>query len=143
MTATGEGLFRIRVLIAEAHGLMRTVLREVLDWEPDIEVVGEAAGGETALRLAGELLPDVVLADMLMPPPAGLDLARRLRSELPSTRTILMGLDWVACLGRQVSSAGAAGFIVKCQAVEDLGVAVHEVSAGRTFLPGEREGGRR
>lgn len=99
MIPAAGGLRQIRVLIAEGHGLMRTVLREVLSWEPGTD------------------------------------------SKLPTIRTIVMGLYRVACLRRDFSGAGAAGFIVKRQTVEGLGLAGRQVSGDRPCLPRELKGG--
>jgi DNA-binding NarL/FixJ family response regulator len=121
---------------------MRVGLRQLLDRELDIEVVGEAANGDEALRLAVQLLPDVLLADIVMPPPDGVELARRLRSELPSIRTLVLTPFPDARISQMASRAGAAGCIVKQFAFDELAAAIRVVAARGSYLSGQRNGGQ-
>jgi two-component system, NarL family, response regulator NreC len=80
----------IRVLIADDHGLMRAGLRAMLQGDAEMEVIGDAADGDAALALAAQLRPDVVLADITMPGPDGITIARRLQQTLPHTRVLIL-----------------------------------------------------
>ena len=78
----------IRVLLVDDHTVVRKGLRTFLSYDPDLEVVGEAADGAQALRLARELSPDVVLMDLLMPGMDGIEAAAAIRHELPETEVL-------------------------------------------------------
>ena len=125
---------RIRILIADDHALVRSGLRMILETEPDLEVVGEAAGGAEALALALAERPDVVLADISMPPPDGIALASLLCEQLPSTRTLVVSMHEEAGLVAQALAAGAAGYVIKRAAPAALIRAVRQVARGETFV---------
>jgi len=78
----------IRILLVDDHTVVRKGLRTFLSYDPDLEVVGEAADGAQALRLARELSPDVVLMDLLMPGMDGIEAAAAIRHELPETEVL-------------------------------------------------------
>ena len=78
----------IRILLVDDHTVVRRGLRTFLSYDPDLEVVGEAADGAQALRLARELSPDVVLMDLLMPGMDGIEAAAAIRHELPETEVL-------------------------------------------------------
>lgn len=103
----------IQVLIADDHGVLRAGLRALLDAEPDLEVVGEAVDGDEALRLAERLRPDLVLLDISMPGPGGVEITRRLREALPQLRVLILTVHEDESLLREVIQAGAAGYITK------------------------------
>src|SRR5512143_1961595 len=98
----------IRVLIADDHAMVRTGLRMILEVQPGIEVVGEAADGAEAFELALALLPTIVLADISMPPPDGIELARLLCRDAPNVRTIMVSMHQDAEMVQDAFAAGAA-----------------------------------
>jgi DNA-binding NarL/FixJ family response regulator len=126
----------IRVLIVDDQPLMRTGFRMILDAEPDLEVVGEAADGEEAVRLAGRVRADVVLMDVRMPGMDGIEATRRLAGDGvqdPVRVLILTTFD----LDEYVLSAlraGASGFLLKDVPPEDLVEAIKVVAAGDALL---------
>jgi two-component system, NarL family, response regulator NreC len=124
----------IRVLIADDHGLMRAGLAALLKCETDMEVVGAAANGREALRLARELRPDVLLADISMPPPDGIELARLLKAELPECRTLIVSMHDDLQLVQNALNAGAAGYLVKHALEADLSRAVRTVAGGQVYM---------
>src|SRR5687768_15927149 len=81
---------KIRVLVADDHALFRRALTSVFDDEADIELVGEANDGEEAIRMAAELAPDVILMDVRMPKVLGIDAARQIKVDQPSTRIVML-----------------------------------------------------
>jgi two-component system response regulator NreC len=122
----------LRVLIADDHGLVRAGLRSLLSSNPEIEVVGEAANGDEALRLATELAPDVVLLDISMPGPGGSGIVttRRLREAAPGVRVLILTMHEDKGLLREAVAAGAIGYILKRAVEADLLVAIDSVARG-------------
>jgi DNA-binding NarL/FixJ family response regulator len=125
----------VRVLIVDDQSLVRAGFRMILESEPDVEVVGEAADGVEALELAGELAPDVILMDVRMPNVDGLEATRRLldgRDDGPRV-LILTTFD----LDEYVYEAlrvGASGFLLKDTPPEQLVEAIHVVANGDALL---------
>ncbi len=122
---------KITVLIVDDHPLFRQGLREVLNAQPDLVVIGEAADGEEALRVARELLPRVVLVDVNIPTLNGLQVARRLRQDVPGARAVILtGYDDDEQVFHAIR-AGACGYFPKDVMPEKLVDAVREVNGGR------------
>ena len=131
---TNEGV--IRVVLADDQSLVRAGFRALLDAQPDIEVVGEAAEGEQAVRLTTEHHPDVVLMDIRMPGVDGLAATRRIASNerLHTTRVVILttfGLDEYVF---EALRSGASGFLVKDTEPEELVQSVRVVAAGDALL---------
>ena len=124
----------IRIVIADDHALVRKGISMILECEPDILVVGEAPDGERALALAFELAPDLVLADVTMPPPDGIELARQLRTLLPDTKTIIVSMHEDAPTVRAAFDAGAVGYVIKRATDSELVAAIHSAVAGHNYL---------
>ena len=124
----------IRVLLADDHTLVRAGIRALLATMPQVEVVGEAADGEEALRLALGLLPDVILMDIAMKGVNGLQATARLRQELPATRVIILSMHATGDYLQQALRAGAAGYILKDAATLELQLALAAVARGDTYL---------
>jgi two-component system response regulator NreC len=124
----------ISVLIADDHGVLRAGLRVLLDREPDMHVVGEAADGDRALQLAGTLQPDVVLMDVSMPGAGGVETTRKLKASWPGTRVLILTIHEDASLLNEAIRAGASGYIVKRAAESELVDAIRAVARGQTYL---------
>ena len=124
----------VRVLLADDEELVRTGLRMILGAEPGLEVVGEAANGEEAIRLVDEIAPDVVLMDLRMPVLDGLEATRRLHAA-PVAIVILTTFDTDANV-HEALAAGAAGFLLKDAPAERLVAAVRAAAAGDAVLAG-------
>ena len=124
----------IRILIADDHGLMRAGLHAMLEDEPAVEVVGEAASGEEVLQLAGEVSPDIVLLDINMPGMDGIETTRRLRISYPQTRVLILTVYAEESLLREAIQAGASGYIIKRAAEEELITAIQAISRGDIYI---------
>jgi two-component system response regulator DesR len=120
----------IRVLIAEDQAMVRGALASLLGLEDDIEVVGEAGRGDTALDSARALRPDVALLDIEMPGLDGLAVAAALTRELPGTRALILTTFGRPGYLRRAIDAGAAGFLLKDAPATQLADAIRAVAAG-------------
>ncbi len=124
----------IRVLLADDHAVLRAGLRALLSSQPDIEVVGEAATGAEALARAQELSPDIVLMDITMSGPDGLEAIRQIRQTLPGTRVLALTMHDNLSYLREVLEAGGSGYVLKMAADTELLSAIHAVQQGGTYL---------
>ena len=121
----------MRILIVDDNERVRRGIRAILSSETNCEVCGEAADGADALQKARELLPDLLLVDVSMPGPNGLETARVLRRELPSARIIIMSQHDPAQLLPRAMEAGAHACVDKGRLDADLLAAIENV--GRTW----------
>jgi DNA-binding NarL/FixJ family response regulator len=126
----------IRVLLAEDQAIVRAGFRALLDSEPDIVVVGEAATGTEAVQLAKELRPDLVVMDIRMPELDGLEATRRITTDpdLPATRVLVLTTFELDEYVFGALRAGASGFLLKGGELTDLLAAVRTVAAGEALL---------
>jgi two-component system response regulator NreC len=127
-------MLKIRVLLADDHGVVRAGIRAVVAAEPDMEVVGEAADGPSALELAAALDPDVVVADISMPGMTGVELTTRLREAAPGRKVVLLTVHEDVGYLRAVLEAGAVGYVPKRAAADDLVRALRAVAAGGAYV---------
>lgn len=124
----------MRILIADDHGLLRAGLRTLLNAEPDLEVVGEAADGEETLRLTRELQPDVVLMDISMPGCGGIETTRRLVDLRSAVRVLILTVHEDTALLQAAIRAGAAGYILKRAVDVELIGAIRAVARGDLYV---------
>ncbi len=125
---------RIRVLLVDDHQIMRQGLGALLAGVPDIEVVGEAADGRTALDLVRTLVPDVVVMDVGMPELNGVEATRQIRAEYEHVKVIALSTHTDRNYVKHMLEAGACGYVLKIAAHDELVRAVRAASLGRTHL---------
>jgi DNA-binding NarL/FixJ family response regulator len=125
---------RIRVLIADDQALVRAGFRQLLEREPDLDVIGEAADGAEAVALARTGRPDVVVMDVRMPNVDGLEATRRVLSEPPAPRVLVLTTFDLDEYVFEALRAGASGFLLKDAAPDELVSAVRLVARGDALL---------
>jgi two-component system, NarL family, response regulator LiaR len=125
---------KIRVVIADDHAVVREGTRILLERENDIEVVGEAADGEEAIKLIEELKPDVAMLDISMPKVSGIEVTRRIKPRFPSLAVLILTAydndEYVFAL----LEAGAAGYLLKDVNGREIVEAVRSVYSGESVL---------
>ncbi len=127
----------IRALIADDHALVRAGIRALVEKIDDVSVIAETGEGGEALRLIKELKPDVVLLDVTMPGLSGLEVLAESRKHLPNVRVIILTVHDEAEYAMQALRAGAAGFLPKSAAANELQVAIETVSRGEVYVSDE------
>jgi DNA-binding NarL/FixJ family response regulator len=124
----------IRVLVADDHALFRAGIRKLLQTFAGVEVVGEAADGHEALRVAVAQRPDVVLMDIAMPDLNGVEAAARLTRDGPRPRVVILSMHAGEEHVLRAIRAGAAGYLLKDASPAELETAVRAVARGETYL---------
>lgn len=125
---------KIRILLVDDHTVVRKGFRVLLSQQSDFEVVGEAANGREAVRLATELSPDVVIMDVAMPEVNGVLATRQIMESSPRCRVVILSMHKDAVYVRETLRAGAKGYLLKDSIDHDLINAVRAVANGGSFL---------
>ena len=124
----------MKILIADDHPIVRRGLRQVLESDPSMVVVGEATNGDEALDLARQVEWDLAVFDFSMPGKSGLDLLDTVKREFPSRPVLVMSMHSEELHGERVLKAGAAGYISKESAPQELASAVRKVARGGRYV---------
>ncbi len=125
---------QIRVLLADDHKLVRAGIRSLLERLPDVEVIAEASDGREAIRLVEKNEPQIVLMDLAMPELNGLEATQYLTSTFPKVRVIILSIYADEEHVYQALRAGAAGYLLKGAATEELELAIRSVAQGTDYL---------
>jgi DNA-binding NarL/FixJ family response regulator len=125
---------KIRILLADDHTLVRDGIRSLLEDTPDMVVVGVAEDGHTAVKMACQLEPDVVLMDIAMPLLNGLEATRQIKQQCPRVKVLILSMHENEEYIRQALARGAMGYILKDAAAHDLLDAIHAVQRGEAVL---------
>jgi DNA-binding NarL/FixJ family response regulator len=128
---------RLRILIADDHGLVRRGAREVLNSQHGWRVVGEAANGREALLKAIDLKPDVAVIDLGMPDLDGIEVTRKVREAVPEIKILVLTMHDSDHMVRRALEAGAHGYLLKSDLTDSLPKAVKAVSEGKRFFTTE------
>jgi two-component system response regulator NreC len=124
----------MKILLADDHKLIREGLRLLLEKLGRITIVGEADNGISAVRLARDLKPDLVLMDIAMPDLNGIEATRRIRAEAPGVKVIALSMHTDKRFVRHMFAAGAAGYVLKGSAFEEVSLAIKAVAMGRLYI---------
>ena len=124
----------IRIMLVDDHTMVREALRTVLEQDSGMQVVAEVGDGETALRMAEELAPDVVVMDIALPGQSGIEITRRLLATHPEIKVLALSTYLDRRIVQQMLDAGARGYIVKSAAGAELKQGIRSVVEGRSYL---------
>lgn len=134
MVEDGSDAATLRVLLVDDQQLMREGLRMLLEAEPGLSIAGEAEDGGAAVRLYGELLPDVVLMDIRMPVTDGVEATRQIKAQFPEARILILTTFEEDALVHRAIRAGASGYLLKDVTGANLAAAVRSIASGAGVL---------
>jgi two-component system response regulator NreC len=125
---------QIRILLADDHTIVRDGLRALLEREPDMTVIGDAADGRETIRLTEDLSPDVVIMDLAMPVLSGIEATRRILAAKPQTAVVILSMHQDESYVLGSLNAGAKGYLLKDSMRKEVIDAIRAVSQGRSFF---------
>lgn len=124
---------RTSILLADDHDQMRQGLKSLLAREADLDIVGEASTGREAVRMAGELRPDIVIMDVGMPDLGGVEATRIIRRELPGIGIVALSMHSDRRFVTGMLKAGATAYVLKSEVPEELIGAIRSTRVGRVY----------
>jgi len=125
---------RGRILIVDDHDVVRRGIRSVISGDPELEIIGEAATGQDAIRRADELKPDLILLDISLPDISGIEVALRIRKLSAVPKILFLSQHDSIQVANEGLKTGACGFVAKADAARELPEAIPIVLRGGTFL---------
>jgi DNA-binding NarL/FixJ family response regulator len=124
----------LRVLIVDDHDLFRSGLRNLLEEEAGVQIIGEAAAGQEALRIVRELAPDVVVMDLNMPGMGGVEATRHITAHSPLTRVVMLTISDQDNDVIDAILAGACGYLLKDSSIQDLMAGIRAAAMGESLI---------
>ena len=124
----------LRILIADDHPIFRRGLCDVIETDPSLELVGQAANGEEALTCIAELKPDIAILDISMPVMTGIDVTRQLKKYSPGVKIIILSKDDTEEFINELLKYGISAYVTKDNAADDLMTAIRETLKGNIYL---------
>jgi DNA-binding NarL/FixJ family response regulator len=125
---------RIRILLVDDHALIRVGMRSIIEHEPDMDIVGEADDPRSAVEAALETTPDIILMDLSLPAPGGIETTQRIKRELPACGIIMLAVEEDENVLFDAIKAGAAAFILKDVGPDDLVTIIRRVNDGEFLI---------
>jgi len=125
---------KARILLVDDHQILRDGIRSILKGHRDIEVIGEASNGRTAIKLVDELKPDVVIMDISMPDMNGIDATKRIKEKHPDVKIIALSMHHDKQFLSEIFRAGASGYLIKDSAFDELEHAIRFVMEGKKYI---------
>ena len=123
-----------RILLADDHAMLREGLRNLLQTQPDLQVVGEASDGHGAVEMAAELAPHLVIMDISMPDLNGIDATRRIVADAPGVKVLALSMHADRRSMTEMLRAGASGYLLKTSSATELLAAVRTIIHGQVYL---------
>lgn len=127
-------MMQTKILLADDHKIIRDGLRALIEKEPNMEVVAEACDGRTTVHKAKELMPHIIIIDISMPDLNGIEATRQIIKETPNTKIIALSMHSDRRFVMNMLEAGAAGYLLKDSAFEELSMAIKTVLSGKPYL---------
>jgi len=124
----------VSLVLVDDNTAFRESVRALLDTEPGLTVLAEAHDGPTAIRLIGELTPDVVIMDVIMPNVNGIETTRQVVAASPAVKVIALSMHADNRFVSAMQDAGASGYVLKDQVLNELVAAIHAVASGQTHF---------
>lgn len=124
----------VRILLVDDHQILRDGLRALIECQKDLRIVGEADGGLAAVRLAQELVPDLIIMDITMHDLNGIDATRQILSKQPAVKVVALSMRSDRRMVEEMLRAGASGYLLKESAFKELAVAIRTVMQGGRYL---------
>ena len=134
MTGNQQSTGEIRILIVDDHAVVRDGLNALLSAEPGMDVVGAAGDGEEAIRLAGEMKPDIILLDLVMPHVDGVQATRQIKQDHPDSRILILTSFGEDHQVYAAIKAGAMGYLMKDTSSDELIKAIRDTFAGKPVM---------
>jgi len=125
---------RTKIILADDHKIIRDGLRALIEKELSMEIVAEACDGRTTVQKARELMPHIIIIDISMPDLNGIEATRQIISNTPNTKIIALSMHSDRRFVMNMLEAGAAGYLLKDSAFEELTMAINTVLSGKTYL---------
>lgn len=125
---------KTKILLVDDHKILRDGICSLVKGYNDIEVIGEAPDGKTALQMVRELHPDLVIMDISMPDMNGIDATRKIRNEHPDIKVIALSMHHDKQFVAEIFRAGASGYLIKDSAFDELDHAIRVVMSGKTYI---------
>jgi len=125
---------KIKILVGDDHGVLRSGLRMMLNAQEDMEVIGEASSGDEVLELCMALSPDIILLDLSMPGKSSMELVKEIRQRKPTVRFLVLTMHDNEHYLRDALKAGCSGYILKKAADTELLSAIRSVHAGGVYI---------
>jgi DNA-binding NarL/FixJ family response regulator len=122
------------IVLADDHEIVRHGLKNLLETDPNFQVIGETGDGLETLQLIEHLQPDVLIVDVMMPGLNGLEVTRQVSQRSPQTQIIVLSMRANEAYVLEALRNGAAGYVLKAASITELVQAVHQVMAGRRYL---------
>src|SRR5256886_13284941 len=123
-----------RILLVDDHPVLRKGLARLIDSKDDFIVCGEASKAADAMTLIREVKPDLVIVDISLPGTSGIELTKTIRAEFPKLPVLILSMHEEALYATRALRAGATGYIVKQDAIDNIAAALHETLNGRRYL---------
>jgi two-component system response regulator NreC len=123
-----------KILLADDHKIVRDGLRALIEKEPNMEVVAEACDGRTTVQRAKEFMPHIIIIDIAMPDLNGIEATRQIVNEIPGVKIIALSMHSDRRFVTRMLESGAAGYLLKDSAFEELSLAIKTVQSGKVYL---------